>query len=848
VYLTRQIHFGILLFQLLVKPPDFSLNMRAIYIVGLLTFIALQSLGNAQQPFISVHAEQVLHRITPYLTGACIEDVNHEVYGGIDSQMIFGESFAEPASQLPLAGFKVFGGRWTIENDGSLQGAGGNGSKIIWDGAALSEGEASVDVMLTEAGGGNGGLILKVSDAAKGADLFNGYEVSLERPGTLVIGRHRQNWEPLRRVPCDVPINEWIRLTVRMTGRSLEILLNGVSIAQYEDTEHPLDTGAIGLRIWQHDVRFRNLSVTSGGTQQKIPFEYATGNSLSENVSGMWRAIHQGAAAGSFALESQDAFSGRQSQRITFAGGSGVIGIENQGLNRWGMNFVKGKTYEGYVFVRASVPMEFFVSLESRDGQSIYDEKRLKTASGYWERLNFTLKPMAPEHAGRFAIKLKRPGTLRVGYAFLQPGEWGRFKGLPVRKDIAQGLIDQGITVLRQGGSMVNAAEYRWKKMLGPRAKRPPYAGTWYPHSSNGWGIFDFLNFCEAAEFLAVPDINFNETPQDMADFVEYVNGPADSAWGRQRAADGHPKPYGLKHLEIGNEERVDESYFQKFKGIAEAIWTRDPQIILVVGDFAYGQTIKDPFHINGAASRITTLAAQQKILQLAKDHDREVWFDVHVGTDGPRPDFGGTFSYIDALDKLAEGARHHVVIFEYNAGNHSFRRALANAAATIWVERDGRLPVVTSANCLQPDGQNDNDWNQGLLFLNPSQVWLQPPGYVTQMISRNYQPLVVKSEIENSANNFLDVCATKSDDGKTLVLQVVNADANEVTLPLKLSGFTPATRLAGIQTLSGPLNASNSAANPDFIKPTGIEWKHRLEHGETTVTFAPHSFTVIRF
>src|SRR5439155_8336972 len=115
----------------------------------------------------------------------------------------------------------------------------------------------------------------------------------------------------------------------------------------------------------------------------------------------------------------------------------------------------------------------------------------------------------------------------------------------------------------------------------------------------------------------------------------------------------------------------------------------------------------------------------------------------------------------------------------------------------------------------------------------------------VTQMISRNYQPLVVKSEIENSANNFLDVCATKSDDGKTLVLQVVNADANEVTLPLKLSGFTPATRLARIQTLSGPLNASNSAANPDFIKPTCIEWKHRLEHGETTVTFAPHSFTV---
>ena len=67
-----------------------------------------------------------------------------------------------------------------------------------------------------------------------------------------------------------------------------------------------------------------------------------------------------------------------------------------------------------------------------------------------------------------------------LGHAFLQPGEWGRFKGLPVRRDVAKGLIDQGITVLRYGGSMVNNGGYKWKKMIGPRYHRPPYAGTWY--------------------------------------------------------------------------------------------------------------------------------------------------------------------------------------------------------------------------------------------------------------------------------------------------------------------------------------------------------------------------------
>ena len=164
-----------------------SLSKSAI----LFTFISGLSAGTAQEARIEVQADCVLHPVSRHLTGACIEDVNHEVYGGIDSQMIFGESFAEPPPQPPLVGFSVFGGKWTIEKDGSIQVLGSDGAKIVCDGPAFSEGEASVDVWLTESAGGNGGFILKVSDPAKGADLFNGYEVSLERPGILVLGRHR---------------------------------------------------------------------------------------------------------------------------------------------------------------------------------------------------------------------------------------------------------------------------------------------------------------------------------------------------------------------------------------------------------------------------------------------------------------------------------------------------------------------------------------------------------------------------------------------------------------------------------------------------------------------------------
>jgi hypothetical protein len=294
----------------------------------------------------------------------------------------------------------------------------------------------------------------------------------------------------------------------------------------------------------------------------------------------------------------------------------------------------------------------------------------------------------------------------------------------------------------------------------------------------------------------------------------------------------------------------VDEKYAARFEALAEAIWAKAPDMILVVGDFVYGKRIQDPFDFDGAASRITSLAGHQRMLRFAKQHNGEVWFDVHVGTDHPvssNSELNGMFSLADALARLADGARHKVVVFEFNAGNHAQKRALANALAINAIERDGRIPIVTSANCLQPDGQNDNGWDQGLLFLNPSQVWLQPPGYVTQMFSRNYQPQLVKCEM-TGAEGKLDVNATRSDDGKTLVLQVVNPSDKAMTARIRLAGFVPRQPQAQVTELSGPPDAVNTADKTETIaaKPSG--WEHGIKEGTASRTFPPYSITVIRF
>jgi hypothetical protein len=568
------------------------------------------------------------------------------------------------------------------------------------------------------------------------------------------------------------------------------------------------------------------------------------------NVSGMWRPYHSGSAVLRATVEKDRPFIGAQSQRISFLGGEGEAGIENQGLNGWGLSLVAGKPCEGYLWVHAEAATELITALESRDGSQRYAEKSLRVTPGDWRRIEFALTPSATDAAARFSIGLRSPASVVLGHAFLQPGTWGRFKELPLRRDVVEGLIDQGINVLRYGGSMVNAAEYRWKKMIGPRDRRPPYAGTWYPQSTNGWGIIDFLDLCEAAGFLAVPDFNADETPQDMADFVEYVNGPAESLWGRRRVADGHPKPYNLRHLEFGNEERIDDHYFERFKPVAQAIWAKDPQLILIVGDFAYGRPITDPMKFTGAASRITSLAAQQKILDLARQHDREVWFDVHIGTEGPAPsnDLKALPTFIDALAKVSNGAKHKVVVFEFNANNPEQRRALANAQAINTIERDGRLPIALSANCLQPDGQNDNGWNQGLLFLNPTQVWLQPPGYVTRMFSRNYQPMSVPIEL-TGGEGHLDASAKVRKDGKTLVLQVVNTGEKPLTTALKLDGLTLAKPQAAVEELAAPMNARNTAAQPKAVVPAQRQWQHEIKDGgQASYTFPASSVTVLRF
>ena len=522
--------------------------------------------------------------------------------------MIFGEKLSGADAFPSMAGFKTFSGHW-ISRASPLRMQAADGPKLIAERAACKDGRVSVELQFPDRKGQNAGLIVRAR------------RLVLVRPSLAVMKspsiRHGRyyDWQDIATISslskilsATWPVGRRIALEVKLEGSVIEIFVDGKSILRHDDGDKTLRAGGVGLRGWHCQASFRNLRVKMGTSTLPLSFK----PERVPEITGMWRSVQGGTATGRFGIVKEKPFVGSQSQQVAFISGDGRVGVENRGLNRWGMNFVEGKPYEGYVWVRAEKPTTVFASLESWDGSRRYAEAKLDMASKDWQRLNFTLTPSAGDQAGRFVLALKQPGSLMLGHAFLQPGDWGRFKGLPVRRDVAEGLIDQGVTVLRYGGSMVNNDGYRWKKMIGQRDRRPPYAGTWYRYSTNGWGIADFMDFCEAAGFEYIPDFNIDETPKDMADFIEYAKGSAQSEWGRKRIADGRKQPYQLRYLEIGNEERVDEKYAAKFESIAKAIWAKDSEIVLVVGDFAYDRRIEDPFKITGAASGLTSLAGHK--------------------------------------------------------------------------------------------------------------------------------------------------------------------------------------------------------------------------------------------
>lgn len=355
----------------------------------------------------------------------------------IVAQMIVDDCFSEPPPAPPetVDGFTAYGGAWLAE-DGILTGRGDGGAKLLCDGPPLADAEISAEIYLTE----NMqwcGLIAWVSEPAIGADRFHGYEISVNPARReLRLGLHRNNFELIRDVPCELPVGEWVELSVSRQGARVEVRVNGKTMVSHDEGAQPMPPGRAGFRVWQGGLSCRNFRIVAAQTARPIPLRSvgADGNDPRYNTSGAWTPLANSGRA-EFRYRDGGQFGVNKSQAVALRGGTGKAGIAFAGRQGEGLAFVAGELYEGAVWARADQPMDLQVSAETGDG-GVLATSTLAVAPGDWQRLPLVLIPAADEPSGRLVVAITTPGEVHLERVSLAPADWAwpeslSFKRLP---------------------------------------------------------------------------------------------------------------------------------------------------------------------------------------------------------------------------------------------------------------------------------------------------------------------------------------------------------------------------------------------------------------------------------
>ena len=251
---------------------------------------------SGQEAHITVDAGRVINRVTPWMYGSCIEDVNHEIYGGLYDQKIFGESFEEPPPAAKFQGWTAYGGVWQADGP-AVRVAADAGAKLVRDAPDFADGTIDADIQFPDHSGDNAGLLVRVQNPGVGPDNFDGYEISLSPSSRLLIlGKHRHDWQPLTTVPAAVEPGQRHHLRVILEGARLRVYLDDAPtpIIDFTDTDRPLLSGKIALRTWNSDASFQDVQIETGQAVLRNSFK-ATAR---PSISGQWDALNVGTSGG----------------------------------------------------------------------------------------------------------------------------------------------------------------------------------------------------------------------------------------------------------------------------------------------------------------------------------------------------------------------------------------------------------------------------------------------------------------------------------------------------------------------------------------------------------------------
>ncbi|MGX1253844.1 alpha-L-arabinofuranosidase [Streptomyces ambofaciens] len=474
---------------------------------------------------------------------------------------------------------------------------------------------------------------------------------------------------------------------------------------------------------------------------QNRSFEYSTADNASYTPLTAWAA--DGTAE---VVNDGGRLNERNRNYLSLAAGSTVT---NAGYNT-GIRVEKGERYDFSIWSRAGSGTTLTVAL--RDAAGTLAKVREVAAEGKWRKYTATFTATRTSNRGRLAVTTTGPAALDMVSLF--PRDTYRHQSNGLRKDLAEKIEALRPGFLRfPGGCLVNTGSmadysadsgwqrtrsYQWKDTIGPVEERATNANFWGYNQSYGLGYYEYFRFAEDIGAMPLPVVPALVTGcgqnqavddeallkrhiQDTLDLIEFANGPRTSEWGAKRAAMGHPKPFHLTHLEVGNEENLPKEFFARFERFRAAIEAKYPDITVVSnsGPDDSGATFDTAWQLNREAG-----------VAMVDEHyyNSPQWFLQNNDR-------------YDSYDRSGP----KVFLGEYASQGNAWKNALSEAAFMTGLERNADIVKLASYAPLLAN-EDYVQWSPDLIWFNNHASWnsgqLRGPETLHEQHRRPRRPL----------------------------------------------------------------------------------------------------------
>uniref|UniRef100_A0A0D3GV64 non-reducing end alpha-L-arabinofuranosidase n=1 Tax=Oryza barthii TaxID=65489 RepID=A0A0D3GV64_9ORYZ len=525
---------------------------------------------------------------------------------------------------------------------------------------------------------------------------------------------------------------------------------------------------------------------------------------------------------------------------------SGGVGVYNPGY--WGMNIERRRVYKVGLHIRSSDAVSLTVSLTSSDGLQKLASHTItasKKQFAKWTKIEFHLKSSQTNTNSRLQLTTSKSGVIWLDQVSVMPSD--TYMGHGFRKDLASMLANLKPQFLKFPGGNYAMGNYlrnafRWSETVGPWEERPGHFNdAWGYWTDDGLGFFEFLQLAEdlgASPVWVVNDGSSNlhgllgasqneevstatiaSLVKDVVDGIEFARGGPKTTWGSVRAAMGHPQPFNLDYVSIGNQECWMLYYRGNYQKFYSAIKAAYPDINVV-----------------SSCDKSTISPSNPADL-----------YDVHVYTSS-----SDMFSRTSMFDNTTRSGPK-AIVSEYavtgkDAGKGTLVAALAEAAFLVGLERNS--DVVEMASCA-PLFVNDNDrrWSPDAIVFNSWQNYGCPNYWMLHFFKDSCGATFHPSNIQISSYNQLVASAitwqNSKDKSTYLKIKLVNFGNQAVNLSISVSGLDEGIKSSGskktVLTSSGPLD-ENSFQQPQKVAPVSSPVDNANE--QMGVLVDPYSLT----